>query len=245
MRRYLFRILVILSLGGVALLAADFWQKKKFPDWNRKEVQKMLTSSPWARQVKIPVAFSWRQPAGDRSGRSGRPRVPRAGSPGGSGGSGGRSGGSSVQAPQAPPTQTVLLRWHSALPVKQAVAKARFGDEVSSSPEAAKSLGRQETAYVLGVIGLPARAVAGDPAELKSNAVLRIKKKPPIPAADIRADREQRTVNLFLFFPRGRDGHQPITLEDREVEFLLKIGRVDIKRKFKLKDMVYEGKLEI
>ncbi len=39
--------------------------------------------------------------------------------------------------------------------------------------------------------------------------------------------------------------HGAITSEDRKVEFVTKIGSIKVKRKFKLKDMVYNGKLEL
>ena len=34
-------------LAGVALVAADFWEEKDFMTWSDKEVEKMLTDSPW------------------------------------------------------------------------------------------------------------------------------------------------------------------------------------------------------
>ena len=37
----------------------------------------------------------------------------------------------------------------------------------------------------------------------------------------------------------------PITLDDKEVELDLKLGSIEAKRKFNLKDMVYNGKLEL
>jgi len=158
------------------------------------------------------------------------------------GGGPSRSGGFE---PEAVPTTIIHLRWHSALPIKQAVARARFGDEVASSPEAARILERQEAQYVLGVTGLPASAVRGNPADLKSKAALKLKGKPPIQAAEVKADRGQGRLNLYYFFPKGQDNSPVIALEDGDVELVLKVGSFDIKRKFRLKDMVFEGKLEI
>ncbi len=51
------RILAVslLFAGGVCtLLAADFWQTKKFTEWSDKEVLKILADSPWAEKVSIP-----------------------------------------------------------------------------------------------------------------------------------------------------------------------------------------------
>src|SRR4051794_31571505 len=42
------------ALGVVSLLcAADFWDKKKFPEWSAKDAQKILRESPWARAVEL------------------------------------------------------------------------------------------------------------------------------------------------------------------------------------------------
>jgi hypothetical protein len=163
-------------------------------------------------------------------------------------GIGGRSAGESsggFDSSQAPPAQTVIVRWHTALPIKQAVVRARYKDEAANSPEAAKILSRLETEYVVGVTELPPQLVRGNPAQLKSNAVLKIKGRPPIPADNVLAGRGQRGADLYLFFPKAQPGSHLIALEDGEVEVELKLGSTNIRRKFRLKDMVFDGKLEI
>lgn len=45
-----------------------------------------------------------------------------------------------------------------------------------------------------------------------------------------------------FFFARQRN---PITLEDKEVTFHSRYGAIELKTKFTLKDMVYQGKLEL
>lgn len=49
------------------------------------------------------------------------------------------------------------------------------------------------------------------------------------------------SFDVFFAFPKSAD----IRVEDQEMEFETNIGGLILKRKFKLKDMVYEGKLEI
>ena len=50
-----------------------------------------------------------------------------------------------------------------------------------------------------------------------------------------------QSVDIIFVFPKT----QPIAADDKEVEFILKLGQVEAKRKFNLKDMVYNGKLEL
>ncbi len=139
----------------------------------------------------------------------------------------------------------VLMRWHTALPIKQAVARARYGAEAGTSKEAAQSLGRQEQVYVVGIFGLPAKAVTVKPEELKSQAELRVKGQPPVQAAQVQAEQQRAGMNLYLVFPRLQQGARQVTLEDNEVEVFLQLEAGKISRKFKLKDMVAGGKLEL
>lgn len=254
MRKFCLAVLMILGLGAIALSAEDFWQTKKFSQWTPKEVQKMLKDSPWARPVELRLdAMAGMRGAGGRrrGGGGGGFSDASMGAGGGMGGEDiggggmGRAGGGGMAAPESVPTVTVYVRWRTALPVKQAILRARFGDEAATSPEAAKLLTAQENAYIVEIAGLPAPMVRAKPEELKAGSEIRIKGKPPIRAVDIKGGREQNLVNLYLIFPRGAEGAPAITLEDKEVEVCLKTGPLDIRRKFRLKDMVFEGKLEI
>ena len=60
-------------------------------------------------------------------------------------------------------------------------------------------------------------------------------------AESVRARPGDPPDGLVFYFPRT----DAITLEDKEVEFRLEYGRLKIKRKFKLKKMVYNGELEL
>ena len=143
-------------------------------------------------------------------------------------------------------TQTVpvSLQWISALPIRQAIAKSRFGDAALTAPEAVKLLGPQER-YIVQISGLSQRFVRAEPADLKSHAFLKIKGREPIAAAAVQGTNQNGQVVLFLIFARQEGGKPVITLEDREVEVSLELGQSKISQKFRLKDMVFDGKLEI
>ena len=51
----------------------------------------------------------------------------------------------------------------------------------------------------------------------------------------------QSVFRRQFLFPRQRN----LSLEDSEVEFNVKAGEVPIKQRFKLKDMVFNGKVEM
>ena len=74
--------------------------------------------------------------------------------------------------------------------------------------------------------------------QLKSATYLNRKDMPSLFPEKVERDKDGSTI-LFTF-PRTT----PISLDDKEVEFVTRYGRMEIKHKFKLKEMVYQGRLE-
>lgn len=243
-------IVLLVGVTATTLYGADFWEKKKFSEWNDKEVRRMLTDSPWAHAYELMSGGGFPS-SGGGGGRGGR----RGGGGGfsadsGSGGgmeadTGGTSGRGDMGGGGQPmrPSAVVHFRVLSALPVKQALARMRYGNETLTSPDAAKFLARQEAAYVVGIAGLPPRMLQGaEPESLKNQVQLKVKGKPSAYARDVRFEKEGPLLNLYIFFARS---DTPIVIEDGEFQVIFKLPNTELKRTFKLKDMVYGGKLEI
>jgi hypothetical protein len=72
-------------------------------------------------------------------------------------------------------------------------------------------------------------------------AALVVKGKEPIKPVDFMLEENGPSREALFAFPKTN----PITEEDKEVEFNLRIGDIYIKQKFRLKDMVFNGKLEL
>ena len=70
---------------------------------------------------------------------------------------------------------------------------------------------------------------------------LNVDKQKPIYATKIYLQEHEQTVDLFMIFPRTR----PIAAQDKEVEVVAKYGFLETKKKFKVKDMMVNGKLEL
>jgi hypothetical protein len=205
------------------------------------------------------VAF----PGGGYPGGGGYPRggagypsgdeYPRGGSRGG-----GEGGASSF---------TVTIRWRSALPVKQ--AQERSGQTVQPSEKSQKAEA-EETGqeYVIAVMGLPvggpvrrnrrrepesddgdnsesARQLRRDPEtvreELMERSQLVRKGKQALAPLDVKISPPDAPGEIRFVFP----AREPIGLDDKEVSFDAQLGQIRIEKKFKLKDMVYKGKLEL
>ena len=131
------------------------------------------------------------------------------------------------------------------MPIKQAMLLGRFGDEVAKAPEAKETLGREETHYVVELFGVPARmARMGEDhivEELRATTSLNRKGKRSISPENIEARQNGELLTLVFRFPRT----DPITLADKQVEFVSSLGPLEFKRKFKVKAMVYSGQLAL
>lgn len=239
---------VLLLALAVCAWAAEFWQTKPYTDWNEKEVQKLETSSPWSKQVPVSMG-SGNGPDTSRGKRGATGATGDLDSTLGSGsGPGGRGGGGSQEGAGTTPgggaAVTLTISWRTALPIRQAVAKQRFGDQVGTSADAKKLVEEEQKTYAILVSGLSGRALRGSDKmkeSLLQSTSLIVKGKDPIQATDVQTGgNEQRAVVLFLF-PRTAG----LSLDDKEVEFSTKLGQISLKQKFHLKDMVFNGKLEL
>lgn len=217
------------------LAAADFWQAKPYTEWSDKELRKMITNSPWAKSFSPPA------PAGG-PGDSG------ASTPLSEGGGRVRGGGAPAGGPapaDAGVAPTIYARWQSALPVKQAVARLKYGAEASTSPDAKQLLNRVETNYEIVVSGPLKSMLGGDTDTLKvslmESSLLTSKGTVPVKPSDVQIALSKDSNDMVLHFPRTT----PFTVDDKEVEFETKFGDLVLKYKFRLKDMVFNGKLEM
>jgi hypothetical protein len=248
-----------LSMCALSLWAADFWVSKPFTEWNDHDVQRMATNSPWAKQVNVIVSMGSGgggrgRSRGNAAGDIGDSGVGNGGADSGFGGAGGGGGGGRGRAGSTSSLEDgiggannsipVTVRWQTAMPVKQALLRARYGSEAATAPEAKKALATEESNYIIAVAGVP--GMVRDESEsfkkmLLSQTTISVRGKDPILAADVKFIKDGRAMDAFFAFPKK----DPVTLEDKEVDFSTKLGTINIHQKFRLKDMVFNGKLEL
>ncbi len=178
-----------------------------------------------------------------------------------SGSSGGNNGDPSLNEPM-----NLTIRWASAAPIQQALMR----QGASASDELKAVAASTEKYYVITVLGLrmprphSSTVDADDPnnngnnnddssqrSQNRSNDALRSqlldaaqlapKGKSSIYAADVQIAGPGGIDGVRFLFPRTN----PISANDKEVDFILDIRRIKIQEKFKLSDMQYEGKLAL
>src|SRR5262245_17120035 len=98
MRRTYLLCLTGLLIAGVGL-AEDFWTKKEYMQWTDEEVRKIMTNSPWAKDVTVSAPVAALGGRGQRAAGGGPSSsstdVENPGGGGGRRGRGGRGGGGS------------------------------------------------------------------------------------------------------------------------------------------------------
>jgi hypothetical protein len=77
--------------------------------------------------------------------------------------------------------------------------------------------------------------------DVKMQTSLSAKGRAPVAAMDVQFAPSGQSVDAFFMFPRGA----AFIPDDKDVEFATRIGGLTVRYKFHLKDMVYDGKLDL
>ncbi len=249
------RLLLFAALG-IALFAGDPWKGRDFRQWSDEDVQRMLKDSPWAREVMATVdpKEAKRESKDGGNGISvGAPADPaNGGMPGGPGRPpvGGVSG--PLAAPDSVaagmPTMHLVVRWESALPVKEAMLRLKFGDKLPAADDPGYTLDREEKYYIVAVVGLEmpkggrdSEASARMRDELLGTAKLTAKGRAAVFAEEVKVNPPEAREEVLFYFPRT----PAIVASDKSVVFESQLGAFEIRKAFKPKEMVYQGKLEM
>jgi len=126
--------------------------------------------------------------------------------------------------------------------VRQAVVRAVIGRDAPVPADGRDFLAEDDPFYTVAVVGLPApfallgRAIDG----VKAETMLKRRNRPPVAADEVVLERDDQSIRVLFRFRRT----DAITLDDRDVEFVTRLGPVtEIKKKFRLRDMQLGGRL--
>jgi hypothetical protein len=227
---------LLLMCVAAQLGARNSWQSKPYTQWTSEDVLTMLKDSPWAKDAvpKVRKAKGEDDIQSNCSGTTGPTALPSSPN--------NPEIGNVVKTLGKDSCTTdgdhrVTVRWDSALPVRQALSKQ--GWPLSE---------RTPASYIVTVAGLPGAGEYMGPMvsaaverldQLVAATSITIKGKPALTPEKVEHGIDG--ASLLFTFPRT----SAISLDDKEVEFVTKIGAMEVRRKFKLKDMVFQGKLEL
>jgi hypothetical protein len=214
-RRAWFALAASGALYGFA--GKEFWDTKEPADWSNDEIKKLLTKSPWAREISGERTSASKKNSSDFPRQTGidsrgRPRAPRPST--------------------APSTRVVAsakgtVVWESAKPVRLA-SRESLGDDLAGM-------------YVLSLAGVPVGSGKSAIEKVRSASSLHLKGHDPLEAAVVKHADGGRDVVLFGFSREGLE----ISKDDKEVVFATTINRIPFNAKFNPREMVYRGELAL
>ncbi|MGJ5813736.1 hypothetical protein [Paludibaculum fermentans] len=226
--RILSRRQTIAGLGAAlmpAAFAAPPWQTKPVDQWSGKELQRVVTDSPWTARVSVPLT-------GPDAPSPNRPMSP-AGVPYG------RNGGAGMGMP-ADGVIPYLVRWESARPVREALKRLNLAyPEVDEKQE-----GRL---YAITVLPGETPLSTGHTIQPEGEAqktilirtLLRRRDRPELHPVRVLGHYNGPALVTYFFQPAI-----PFSLDDGVVEFSTVAPR-PLSCKFKLAEMVYQGQLAL
>ncbi len=211
--------------GGFAWASKEFWNEKKPDDWTAEEIDTLLHKSPWAKEAAISYYGGQNGPLsnslpGERS-RSSR----------------NASSGTSPSA-QSPAAWKAIVRWESALPVRHALKDRPLADA--------------DKFYILNMVG-DVPSIGATPDEDPAQRAARFETLKQVTKLEHKGDEillsrvavapksDVSLAGTLFYFSRGL----ALRPEDKTATFSTKLGPIDVKCKFTLKDMMYRGSLEL
>jgi hypothetical protein len=226
----MYSAIAVLACGPLVLVAGqkNYWETKPYTEWSEKEVDRLLKDSPWTRSVLLSTGPD-RSMASGGGGRGGDAEVSQ--------------GGGSLRGA----TPRLVINW-VARPIREAMARRLLLAEPEASRERIEKLLHPNDQFLaLLVTGwtlgrAPDRNAALE--KFRQETLLQKKDRTQMPLADM-VPPQRREDPLYLRFPRQVDGKPALRLEDQEVTLVLRVGEETYRFKFKLADMVIQGKLEI
>ncbi|MEE8200320.1 MAG: hypothetical protein V3R29_04045 [Candidatus Acidoferrales bacterium] len=248
------RSILVILLTATLLWAGDPWKAKPYTEWTEKDVEKVLTDSPWARRVEVYSVFY----------REGVPSMQPPIKPTWvynpqSGGYHLRweyPSGNARKVPTVRVEGTFIVRWVSSLSVRQALV--RWGQlNRRANEEGLESLAGQPDYYIVSVSPpcespvlqparsgqtiQPVRQVLGSDPTISTSAGT----SAPLFKKAIEASGKGGQLAVDFYFPRIVNGEPVIEPRERKVRFRCKFGEKTIKADFDLRKMVRDGQPDL
>jgi hypothetical protein len=199
------------------LLADPSWKAKPVAAWTEQDARQILTDSPWAKPVTAGLMRIQTEDERREGGDMGQPH------------------GVGVDGVKRAPFVRLTVRWETALPVRIAGLKAR-----EIEPPTVEGDG-----YKIAVYGIPSAFLKGDPLALgnplKKLASLKREGKKDVKPSSVEVFQRQDGVVVVYLFPLSAE----ISRKDTILDFEAVIGRIVVKQSFDLREMQFQGRLEL
>jgi len=235
-----FALLLVLLVAATLLWAGDKpWKSKPFQQWDQKELQTILTDSPWVRQTTIqrtwlPVAEKDVPP--DPQINGGVRQMPSGG---------GQTGGGAATAVREGEGSlrelNVFIYWQSSRVMRAATAREAVLHGEKVDPEKYASEPQSEYQIILRMEDM-SPFIQHNEDFFRGNAFLQMKKgKSKLSPSHVVYERNQKgqIQDAVFFFPQsGPAGAPAISTDETDVQFSCKIADSTVRADFKPREMV-------
>ena len=254
--------LVTLAFGLSFVLGAKFWEKKPYTEWSERDAWSILNRSPWTGRISVWARVSSRSTRVDISGGSDRTDHKDL-----------EAATNSDQAASRrleqldtgdSDTITYLIRFQLSAPVRRALARltllgmeANSGGSLQDRQMVDKfaQTSPLENNIIVSVCTEDGRAPAAlegvTQEQFMEYTYLFLKKSKRKLGLEqyyspARAKRMGLGSSGLFLFPRTEGGKELVTLAEKEIHFETYLGKkLKIKKKFKLKKMMFDNKLAL
>jgi len=224
----------------ISLAASAQWEKKPYSEWSEKDAQKVLNDSPWGKtQVFSTPGEMFRSPTSGRQGTATRT--------------------------EPNPAQALHLSFHvrflSARPIRQAYSRLvelrqKGGMNEQAAAQLKQFVSGEFLEYVIIAVTCDSQEAGANTqqamsllntrgtADLKNNTFLETKGGQRVFLQEFQPP-HQDGIGARFIFPRMVDGKPFITPEGEEIHFVSELSSsYKLDRRYKIKDMMTDGKLE-
>jgi len=234
-------LLLVLFLGVTLVWAGDKpWKSKPYQQWDAKEVQGILTDSPWVRVTTIQrtwLPVSEKEVAGEPQISGGVRQMPPAG-----GGQAGGNAAAQVRAGEGSSRElNVFIFWQSSRVMRAAAAHEAVlhGEKVDIEKYASEPQGEYQ--IILRMEDM-SPFIQHNEEFFKNAAFLQMKKgKSKISPSHVVYERNPKGAiqDAVFFFPKANPSGAPsISGDETDVQFSCKIADSTVRADFKPREMV-------
>ncbi|HEU0122130.1 MAG TPA: hypothetical protein VFQ91_16495 [Bryobacteraceae bacterium] len=224
---------------ALAVFGAD-WNSKPFPDWSPDIALRVLTDSPWAKGLSVNIEWHKREmkPITYKDVPGSNDRVIKDPALGPLGGIG-------APKPKLPTSADLLIRFPNSLPMRHAKALYQLNDEKLPAGKLNSLIDQPRAGYIVEIFGVPSEVAHQGTGTIESlitrSAYLRTRGGRTYRPVRVDVGIQPTTLKILVHF----SNEEPLRVSDDEVEFYADLQLFHCKSKFRLKSMVYLGRLEI
>jgi hypothetical protein len=255
MRKAILGFLSVALFAAICWAGGDPWKDKPYAQWDDKDIQHVLSNSPWVHNVTVAAAWEPSAPTTELGGYGGsgqtqpnapsQPAAPSGGggmkggggpAPGGGGGGGAAPSGG-MDMPNIPQA-TFSVFWLSSRTMRAALGRRAVLHSGRNEADVEKYVDQPVEDFEVTVQGRDMTPFSkNDETFFQSHATLEMKKsKDKVSPAKVTFERSQdgKTVtSATFFFPkRSSTGEATIAADEKEVTFACELGKSQLKVSF-------------